>query len=100
MCVPEATSHISQCKARSLARAALSKSRQAEAEAKRAIRDTGKDKATVAGVEQSQRTVIRELTQRAAALGRDKAELVDERDKLRERLRALKAWPSPFQCFT
>ena len=34
--------------------------------------------------------MIRELTQRAAELGRDKAELVDERDKLRERCRALR----------
>lgn len=70
---------------------AASKAKQDAVEAKRSIRESGKEKAAVAGVEASQRSIIRELTQRAAALGRDKAELVDERDKLRERLRSLKA---------
>jgi hypothetical protein len=67
------------------------KAKHDAAEAKRSVRESGKEKAVIAGVEASQRSVIRELTQRAAALGRDKAELVDERDKLRERLRSLKA---------
>jgi hypothetical protein len=70
---------------------AVNKAKHDTAEAKRSVRESGKEKAAVAGVEASQRSVIRELTQRAAALGRDKGELVDERDKLRERLRALKA---------
>ena len=73
------------------AQSATNKAKHELAEARRSMRESGKEKAAVAGVEASQRSVIRELTQRAAALGRDKAELVDERDKLRERLRALRA---------
>jgi hypothetical protein len=56
----------------------------------RTLREKGKEKDSMDGAEQSRREVIRELTQRASQLGKDKAELVDERDKLRERCRALR----------
>ena len=56
----------------------------------RVIRETGREREVAVEAEASQRSIIRELTQRAAQLGRDKAELVDERDALRERIRGLK----------
>jgi len=67
------------------------KARVDEAAAKRTLRESGKEKAAAIAEETAQRAVVRELTQRASALGRDKAELVDERDKLKERLRATRA---------
>ena len=68
----------------------LHKAKQDAHDARRVVRETGKERAVAVEAEASQRAVIRELTQRAAQLGRDKAELVDERDKLRERIRGLK----------
>ena len=54
------------------------------------LRERGKERETKELTDASQRSVIRELTQRAASLGRDKAELMDERDSLKERLRGLR----------
>ena len=68
----------------------LFRAKQDLRDATRALRERGREKATADEAEASRRDVIRELTQRASALGRDKAELVDERDKLRERCRALR----------
>lgn len=68
----------------------LQKARQESADAKRVLRERGKERETKELADASQRSVIRELTQRAAALGRDKAELVEERDRLKERLRGLR----------
>ena len=68
----------------------LHKAKQDERDARRVIRETGREREVAVEAEASQRSIIRELTQRAAQLGRDKAELVDERDALRERIRGLK----------
>ena len=68
----------------------LHKAKQDERDARRVVRETGKEREVAVEAEASQRSIIRELTQRAAQLGRDKAELVDERDALRERIRGLK----------
>ncbi len=68
----------------------LQKARQESNDAKRVLRERGKERETKELADASQRSVIRELTQRAAALGRDKAELVEERDRLKERLRGLR----------
>ena len=68
----------------------LQKARQESNDAKRILRERGKERETKELADASQRSVIRELTQRAAALGRDKAELVEERDRLKERLRGLR----------
>ena len=74
----------------------LQKARQESTDAKRVLRERGKERETKELADASQRSVIRELTQRAAALGRDKAELIEERDRLKERLRGLRGiedWP-------
>ena len=68
----------------------LQKARQESTDAKRVLRERGKERETKELADASQRSVIRELTQRAAALGRDKAEIVEERDRLKERLRGLR----------
>ena len=68
----------------------LFRAKQELRDATRALRERGREKTAADEAESSRRDVIRELTQRAAVLGRDKAELVDERDKLRERCRALR----------
>lgn len=68
----------------------LQKARQESTDAKRVLRERGKERETKELADASQRSVIRELTQRAAALGRDKAELIEERDRLKERLRGLR----------
>ena len=69
---------------------ATTKARAESAEAKRVLRERGKERETKELTDASQRSVIRELTQRAASLGRDKAELMEERDSLKERLRGLR----------
>jgi len=74
----------------------LQKARQESTDAKRVLRERGKERETKELADASQRSVIRELTQRTAALGRDKAELIEERDRLKERLRGLRGiedWP-------
>ena len=68
----------------------LFRAKQELRDASRSLRERGKEKSAADSAEESRRDVIRELTQRASTLGRDKAELMDERDKLRERCRALR----------
>ena len=71
-------------------RNALSKAKRDLSESKRSARARGDEKAAREEAEASQRAVVRELTARVSALGRDKGELAIERDALRERVRGLR----------